>query len=62
MPLKPVLRGKKLQKPYLLPQRSGQEALRALLVAEACELSRRERRPVALAEIERRAGEFAAAS
>ena len=40
----------------------GQEALRALLVAEACELSRRERRPVALAEIERRAGEFAAAS
>jgi myo-inositol 2-dehydrogenase/D-chiro-inositol 1-dehydrogenase len=30
----------------------GREALRALLVAEACEVSRRERRPVALAEVE----------
>jgi len=30
----------------------GREALRALLVAEACELSRRERRPVAVAEVE----------
>ncbi|KRV51299.1 dehydrogenase [Wenjunlia vitaminophila] len=30
----------------------GVEALRALQVAEACELSRRERRPVALSEIE----------
>jgi myo-inositol 2-dehydrogenase/D-chiro-inositol 1-dehydrogenase len=30
----------------------GREALRALLVAEACEVSRRERRPVALAELE----------
>jgi myo-inositol 2-dehydrogenase / D-chiro-inositol 1-dehydrogenase len=30
----------------------GREALRALLVAEACEVSRRERRPVAMAEVE----------
>jgi myo-inositol 2-dehydrogenase/D-chiro-inositol 1-dehydrogenase len=30
----------------------GRDALRALLVAEACEVSRRERRPVALAEID----------
>ncbi|MFC4031023.1 Gfo/Idh/MocA family oxidoreductase [Streptomyces polygonati] len=30
----------------------GRDALRALLVAEACEVSRRERRPVALAEVE----------
>jgi myo-inositol 2-dehydrogenase/D-chiro-inositol 1-dehydrogenase len=30
----------------------GREALRALLVAEACEVSRRERRPVAVAEME----------
>lgn len=30
----------------------GREALRALLVAEACELSRRERRPVTMAEAE----------
>ncbi|SEN97873.1 Gfo/Idh/MocA family protein [Actinacidiphila rubida] len=30
----------------------GREALRALLVAEACEVSRRERRPVAVAEVE----------
>jgi len=29
----------------------GRDALRALLVAEACEVSRRERRPVALAEL-----------
>lgn len=29
----------------------GREALRALLVAEACEVSRRERRPVAVAEV-----------
>ncbi|MCZ4097142.1 Gfo/Idh/MocA family oxidoreductase [Streptomyces sp. So13.3] len=33
----------------------GREALRALLVAEACEVSRRERRPVAVAEIAARA-------
>jgi myo-inositol 2-dehydrogenase/D-chiro-inositol 1-dehydrogenase len=32
----------------------GREALRALLVAEACEISRRERRPVAVAEVETR--------
>ena len=30
----------------------GREALRALLIAEACEISRRERRPVALADVE----------
>lgn len=30
----------------------GREALRALLVAEACEISRHERRPVAVAEVE----------
>lgn len=30
----------------------GPEALRALLVAEACEVSRRERRPVTIAEVE----------
>ncbi|GAA1333428.1 hypothetical protein GCM10009647_074530 [Streptomyces sanglieri] len=29
----------------------GREALSALLIAEACEVSRRERRPVAVAEI-----------
>jgi myo-inositol 2-dehydrogenase/D-chiro-inositol 1-dehydrogenase len=29
----------------------GHEALRALRIAEACELSRHERRPVSLAEI-----------
>ncbi|MDJ0340807.1 Gfo/Idh/MocA family oxidoreductase [Streptomyces sp. H10-C2] len=34
---------------------AGREALRALLVAEACEVSRRERRPVAVAEIAARA-------
>ncbi len=33
---------------------SGREALNALLVAEACELSRRERRPVRLTEINER--------
>ena len=38
----------------------GREALRALLVAEACEVSRRERRPVALAELEAAARSFAA--
>jgi myo-inositol 2-dehydrogenase/D-chiro-inositol 1-dehydrogenase len=35
----------------------GEEALRALLVAEACELSRAEHRPVRLAEVARRAAE-----
>jgi myo-inositol 2-dehydrogenase/D-chiro-inositol 1-dehydrogenase len=30
----------------------GREALRALLMAEACEVSRRERRPVRVAEVE----------
>jgi myo-inositol 2-dehydrogenase/D-chiro-inositol 1-dehydrogenase len=30
----------------------GRDALRALLVAEACEISRRERRPVAVAEVD----------
>ncbi|GGO92561.1 Gfo/Idh/MocA family protein [Wenjunlia tyrosinilytica] len=40
---------------------SGEEALRALQVAEACELSRRERRPVALAEIEALTAEVEAA-
>jgi myo-inositol 2-dehydrogenase/D-chiro-inositol 1-dehydrogenase len=30
----------------------GRDALRALLVAEACEISRRERRPVTLAEVD----------
>ncbi|MEV7325390.1 Gfo/Idh/MocA family oxidoreductase [Streptomyces sp. NPDC093970] len=34
----------------------GREALQALRIAEACELSRRERRPVALAEIPDRLG------
>ncbi|MFI1094418.1 Gfo/Idh/MocA family oxidoreductase [Streptomyces sp. NPDC020917] len=38
----------------------GREALRALLVAEACEVSRRERRPVAVAEMEAAARAFAA--
>ena len=33
----------------------GREALQALRIAEACEVSRRERRPVALAEIPGRA-------
>jgi len=40
----------------------GREALRALLVAEACELSRRERRPVRVAEVADRARTRAAES
>jgi myo-inositol 2-dehydrogenase/D-chiro-inositol 1-dehydrogenase len=40
----------------------GQEALRALLVAEACELSRQERRPVRMAEVTDRARRRAAGS
>lgn len=39
---------------------SGADALRALQVAEACEVSRHEHRPVALAEIEQRTAEIAA--
>jgi myo-inositol 2-dehydrogenase/D-chiro-inositol 1-dehydrogenase len=39
---------------------SGREALAALQIAEACELSRRERRPVTVAEIEERTAEAAA--
>jgi myo-inositol 2-dehydrogenase/D-chiro-inositol 1-dehydrogenase len=38
----------------------GREALQALFVAEACEVSRRERRPVPVAEIEEQAAELAA--
>lgn len=39
----------------------GHDALRALLVAEACELSRREGRPVAISEIESTARAYATA-
>jgi myo-inositol 2-dehydrogenase/D-chiro-inositol 1-dehydrogenase len=38
----------------------GRDALRALFVAEACEVSRRDRRPVAVAEIEEQAAKLAA--